>query len=143
MLFLVMGLTGDAWALFRVAAFHGAFTPFHGAFTWAAVASLAHSYDGAAMEFVSGVREQIDPLFGAVIGLLESGGNPHPLAFFTLLRQRLQACCDEEDVLALFLDLSTTAFQGFVLSADQAAAVDRLLAACEQISLTMTADGAH
>ena len=105
--------------------------------------SLLHSYDGVAMEFVSGVRGQIDPLFASVIGLLESGGDPQPLAFFVMLRQRLQACRDEEDVLALFLDLSTTAFQGFVLSADQSGAVDRLLAACEQISLTMTADGAH
>lgn len=95
------------------------------------------------MDFVSGVRTQVEPLLDEVIALLEQGENLHPLSFFTLLRIRLQSCRAEEDVLALFIELSTMAFQGFMLTTEQAAAADRLLAVCEQISLTMTADGPH
>lgn len=89
---------------------------------------------------VSQIRGQIDPLFEAVIIALEAADNPLPLAFFTLLRIDLGNAEDESEVLNVFFELSSTAFQGFVFSAAEAERVDALLAACEGISHAMTAE---
>ncbi len=90
-------------------------------------------------DFAAVIRNQVDPLFQTVIDTLDAGGNAYPMAFFTALKIRLNDASDEVEVLNLFIELSTTAFQGFVFSPDEAAAVDQLLEACEQISHMMTA----
>ncbi len=71
---------------------------------------------------------------------LHDEDNAYPMAFFALLRTQLASARVEEDVLSLFFELSTTAFQGFVFSPREAERVDALLAACEQVSHAMTAD---
>jgi len=89
---------------------------------------------------VSQIRSQIDPLFEEVISTLDAADNPLPLAFFTLLRIDLGNAADEGDVLNVFFELSSTAFQGFVFSTTEAERVDALIAACERISHAMTAE---
>ncbi|MEM8769476.1 MAG: hypothetical protein AAGE43_18720 [Pseudomonadota bacterium] len=84
-------------------------------------------------------RGQIEPLLLAVLDDLDSGGNAYPMAFFTELLLQLRAAATEAELLQLFFDLSTTAFQGFVFSADEAETVDKLLAQCETIAFAMTA----
>lgn len=88
---------------------------------------------------VTQMTTQLDPLFTAVIDTLEAADNAYPMTFFTLLRMQLHSAQEELDVLQVFFDLSTTAFQGFVFSSAEAAVVDELLAACEHVSHTMTA----
>lgn len=61
--------------------------------------------------------------------------------FLNDLLARLQSAESESDLLHLFLDLSLIGFQGFELSGSAATAIDRLLAECEAIALTMTAGG--
>jgi len=90
-------------------------------------------------DFTQDLRNQLDPLFERVINALDAADNAHPMAFFTLLRIQLSNAEEDTDVLQIFFDLSTTAFQGFVFSADEARIVDALLAACENVSHTMTA----
>ena len=82
---------------------------------------------------------QLDPLFEQVINTLDANDNAYPIAFFTLLRIQLNNAQAEVDLLQMFFDLSTTAFQGFVFSTAEAETVDQLLATCERISQTMTA----
>ena len=84
---------------------------------------------------------QLEPLVTAVIDELEAADNAYPMAFFTQILIRLRGTTDEEGLMQLFFELSTTAFQGFVLSATEAQRVDELLENCEQIALTLSVNG--
>ena len=88
---------------------------------------------------IAQMKEQIDPLFVRVIEVLDAQDNAYPMAFFTQLRIALANAEDEADVIAMFFELSSAAFQGFVFGPQEAAAVDELLAACEHVSHAMTA----
>ena len=114
------------------------------------------------MEFAAQAREELMPLIlkvldlsggavtAAVPGAL-AGAGPNvaalaadaaalPLrAFFTGVLLQAQIMQAEEDVLALFFELSTTAFLGFEYSPPVAQAIDDLLATAERIAFTMTA----
>lgn len=70
-------------------------------------------------------------------------GDREPLAsaFFVGLKRALAAARDEEDLIAAFVMLSTTAFQGFELPPDSLATIDALLADAERIAFTFTAAG--
>lgn len=89
---------------------------------------------------IAQMKSQIDPLFVGVIEVLDNHDNAYPMAFFTQLRIALANAEDEADVIAMFFELSSAAFQGFVLGPEEAAAVDELLAACENVSHAMTAN---
>jgi hypothetical protein len=102
------------------------------------------------VEFVDQAKDALMPLIDKVLvlagGLVagEGGGCDHAAdlpvrAFFTGVLLQARAMRHEEDVLALFFELSTTAFQGFVYPPEVAEAIDDLLAAAEQIAFTMTA----
>ena len=119
---------------------------------------------GVVMEFVEQARALLLPL---IMQVLELSGGPAPAlddsapplsgfgamdgtdlalrGFFTNILAQTLAMKAEEDVLALFFELSTTAFLGFEYPHTTAAAIDELLAAAEQIAFTMTApsDQAH
>jgi hypothetical protein len=88
---------------------------------------------------IAQMKEQIDPLFARVIDVLDAEDNAYPMAFFSQLRIALANAEDEADVISMFFELSSAAFQGFVLGPQEAAAVDELLAACENVSHAMTA----
>jgi len=72
-------------------------------------------------------------------GPATAAADPGLRIFFTGVLLQARTMQHEEDVLVLFFELSTTAFQGFVYPPDVAAAIDELLAAAEQIAFTMTA----
>jgi len=90
-------------------------------------------------EPVASVRAQIDPMFLNVIEVTNEHGNFLPMAFFTELLIQLRQIDREVDLLHLFVQLSTTAFQGFSFSESEAAVIDELLAQCETISMTLSA----
>ena len=64
-------------------------------------------------------------------------------AFFTGILLQAEAMRAEDDVLALFYELSTTAYLGFQYSPEVARAIDDLLAAAERIAFTMSAPAEH
>lgn len=88
---------------------------------------------------VSQMSSQLDPLFEAVIDQLDAEDNAYPMVFFTQLRIQLATATEELEVMQMFFELSTAAFQGFMFSPAEAEAVDALLAACENVSHAMTA----
>ena len=90
-------------------------------------------------ELVEQTRQQIDPLFLEVIDVLNNHQNFLPMAFFSELLIRLRQIDREVDLLHLFFELSTTAFQGFSFSQPEADKIDELLARCEMISFTLSA----
>ena len=92
-------------------------------------------------ELVTATKAQLDPLLRAVIDDLDADANAYPMSFFSEILIRLRALDDEASLLQLFIDLSATAFQGFIFTDRQAASVDVLLERCESIAFTMTASG--
>ncbi|MFU8816848.1 MAG: hypothetical protein ACNA7W_15985 [Pseudomonadales bacterium] len=110
------------------------------------------------MEFAAQAREELMPLILKVLDLaggtldgnttqsaaLLSDDTDLPLrAFFTSVLLQAQSMQAEEDVLALFFELSTTAFLGFEYSPPVARAIDDLLAVAERMAFTMTAPDQH
>lgn len=85
-------------------------------------------------------RGQLEPLLTSVLEALAADRNRHPETFFAELLERLRHLNTEFALLQLFFDLATTPFKSFEFSAAAASAVDELLARCESIALTMTAE---
>lgn len=99
---------------------------------------------GGQAPLVSQASESADPTGVDGMQRAFSAAADLPLrAFFTGILLQAQAMAQEEDVLALFFELSTTAFLGFQYAPDVACAIDDLLAAAERIAFTMTAPVEH
>ena len=88
-------------------------------------------------------QTQLEPLLRDVIDQLDASGNAWPMAFFTQQLLLLKGLSDDADLLNLFFELSSTAFQGFVLSEDEARVVDVLLARCEDMAHALSAPDDH
>jgi hypothetical protein len=94
-------------------------------------------------ELVASAKSQVDPLFLSVIEVLNDHHNFYPMAFFSELLIQLRQIDTEVDLLHLFFELSTTAFQGFSFTHAEAETVDLLLERCETIAFTLSADSAQ
>lgn len=91
------------------------------------------------MELVAYAKTELIP---QIERLLERTASDAPERwFFSALLVQAHAMKEEEDVLALFFELSTTAFHGFEFDVEQARTIDELLVAAERIAFTMTATG--
>jgi len=86
------------------------------------------------MELVKNARNQLAPLISQVIGSLNEDAQVMEVSFFTLLLVQLNQMQETEDLMQFFFELSTTAFQGFTFSTDQAQLIDALLATSEDIA---------
>jgi hypothetical protein len=91
------------------------------------------------MEFVENAREQLAPLISEVIEQLDPERQVLELSFFSLRLIQANQMKEGGDLLGLFLELSTTAFQGFSFTAEQAQRIDHLLAVAENISFALSA----
>ena len=93
------------------------------------------------MELIESARTQLEPLTRAVLDTIEVESQPDAAGFFTAFLSSLALMQEEEDLANAFFVLSSTAFQGFVFSAEQAARVDELLRAAEEIAFALSASG--
>jgi hypothetical protein len=91
------------------------------------------------MEFVESARLQLVPLITDVIDELDDDGQVLERSFFTMRLVQANQMQEGSDLLHLFLELSTTAFQGFSFTTEQAAQIDELLAVAENISFALSA----
>lgn len=91
------------------------------------------------MEFVESARLQLVPLITEVIDELEEDGQILERSFFTMRLVQANQMQEGSDLLHLFLELSTTAFQGFSFTTEQTALIDQLLAVAENISFALSA----
>jgi hypothetical protein len=98
-------------------------------------------FGNCALELLNNARSQLLPPLEAVIESFDETADTAALAFFTLILTNLHGLQDDGDLMGLFFELSTTAFQGFVFSPAQAQLVDSLLAAAENIAFTLSAPG--
>ena len=90
------------------------------------------------MEFVESARLQLVPLITDVLEALDDN-QILETSFFTLRLVQANEMEAGSDLLHLFLELSTTAFQGFSFTAQQAVQIDHLLAVAENISFALSA----
>jgi len=99
----------------------------------------------AETSIVEQARQRLVPLLENVIDTHEEHGNANSLAFFTTLLVQAHEMREETQLMALFFELSATAFQGFGFTRQQTMAIDELLAESEFIAFTLTApdDRAH
>ena len=97
------------------------------------------------MDFVESASAQLAPLLADLIDELDAEGQVLERSFFTLRLVEVNQMREGAELLGLFLELSTTAFQGFSFTAGQAQQIDHLLAVAESISFALSAssDQAH
>jgi hypothetical protein len=93
------------------------------------------------MDFATQAQAQILPLIADVLETMSNPEDAAPIEYFGRLLAQAHAMKTEEDVLGLFMELSTVAFHEFPFTPHQAKAVDELLLEAEFIAFTMTADG--
>lgn len=93
--------------------------------------------------FATQVKDKLEPLFMEVLHDLSEGGDPLAFAFFLDRLKEMRLAEQEEDVLAVFLNLSQAAFLGFQFSEGAWHKVDTLLAEAEAVAFAMTAQGPH
>ena len=91
------------------------------------------------MDFVETAREQLAPLIADVIEQLDGDQQVLELSFFSMRLIQANQMREGSDLLGLFLELSTTAFQGFSFTPEQAQLIDHLLAVAENISFALSA----
>ena len=80
------------------------------------------------------------PALSALEQQLERERQSATLAFFRGIAAAIRAAEEPDDLAGPFLELSTTAFQGFRLSAPAAVLVDEVLERAQRIALTLSAD---
>ena len=91
------------------------------------------------MDYVESARLQLVPLMTELIDDFDDNGQIMERSFFTMRLVQANSMQVGSDLLHLFLELSTTAFQGFSFTPGQAAKIDHLLAVAENISFALSA----
>ncbi len=91
------------------------------------------------MDAIATVKTELKPKLEGLIGYLNETGEVAAASFFTNILVILVGLEEEEELLALFIELSTTAFQGFFFDEASWAMTDEILAYAEQVAQTFTA----
>ena len=92
------------------------------------------------MEAVAVIKSELEPKLDLLLMYLESVQDMQAHQFFTSIANNLRALQQEEQVLELFIQLSMTAFQPFVLDPFAVRLTDDILVYAQQISEAYSAD---
>ena len=92
------------------------------------------------MEAVDVIKAELEPRLNVLLLYLESVQDMQAHKFFASIANNLSALQQEEQVLELFIQLSMTAFQPFVLDPFAVHLTDDILAYAQQISEAYSAD---
>ena len=92
------------------------------------------------MEAVDVIKAELEPKLNVLLMYLESVQDMQAHQFFTSIANNLNALQQEEQVLELFIQLSMTAFQPFVLDPFAVHLTDDILVYAQQISEAYSAD---
>ena len=95
------------------------------------------------MDAIDTVREHLAPRLHTLISHFIECSEVNATQFFTGILARLNAIQSEEELLALFIELSTAAFHGFQFDETSWALTDEILAYSIEISATFTAGAQH
>jgi hypothetical protein len=96
---------------------------------------------GAAMKAIETVKDSLRPKFEDLLLHLNASDQMAASGFFTKLFVDLNAVVSEEQLLELFIELSTTAFLGISFDEIALAQIDDILMTAEQVSQTFSVTG--
>ena len=88
-------------------------------------------------------RRDLLPLVEQLCALTREEGSADQEAFFGLVRAGLEGARDPDDLAGPFMELSTSAFRGFRFSPAVGLLLDRVLAAAQTLSATLSAADAE
>lgn len=91
------------------------------------------------MNAIDSVRDHLAPQLHTLISYFIEQNEVNAAQFFTGILAQLNTIQYEEELLALFIELSTTAFHGFLFDDVSWAMTDEILAYSIEISATFTA----
>ncbi|MEE4282064.1 MAG: hypothetical protein V2I41_08970 [Pseudomonadales bacterium] len=92
------------------------------------------------MNAIESVQSDLRPKLEKLVGYLNETNEVMAASFFTNILVALVQLTEEEQLLELFIELSTTAFQGFMFDDVSWALTDDVLLYAEQVAQTFTAD---
>ena len=92
------------------------------------------------MDAINTVKAQLRPKFELLVEHLNDTEQVAASAFFTDLLVKLIAVDAEEDLLTLFMELSTTAFIGLTFDDVATGMIDQILEHAEQVAATFAID---
>ena len=95
------------------------------------------------MEAAKQVSEALKPKFEELISYLDDNQQVAASAFFTGLLVKLIAVREEEELLSLFMELSTTAFIGLEFYDFSAQLIDDILLHAQEVSATFAVDSSQ
>mgnify|MGYP003318622171 FL=1 len=95
------------------------------------------------MEAVIQISAELKPKFETLISYLEESQQVAASAFFTDLLVKLIAVKEEEHLLGLFMELSTTAFVGLEFDDFSAQLIDEILLHAQEVSATFAVDSSQ
>lgn len=93
------------------------------------------------MNAIDTVKDALRPKFEDLLLHLNSTDQMAASGFFTKLFVDLNAVASEEQLLELFIELSTTAFLGISFDESALAQIDDILMTAEQVSQTFSVTG--
>ena len=92
------------------------------------------------MNGIQTVKQELGHRLEQLIQYLGEAGDPMALGYFGQIYDLLLNVTEEEQLLEVFLALSTAAFQGFTLDPFSAFLADDILAYAEQVAQTFSVD---
>jgi len=92
------------------------------------------------MEAIAVIKTELEPKFDVLLMYLESVQDMQAHQFFAAIAQNLRLLEAEEQLLELFIQLSMTAFQPFVLDPFAVHLTDDILMYAQQVSEAYSAD---
>ncbi len=95
------------------------------------------------MEAIKQVSEALKPKFEELISYLDETQQIAASAFFTGILVKLIAVKEEEHLLSLFMELSTTAFIGLEFDDFSAQLIDEILLHAQEVSATFAVDSSQ
>ena len=95
------------------------------------------------MNAIESIKSDLTPKFEDLLMHLNSTDQMAASVFFTKLFVDLNAVASEEQLLELFIELSTTAFLGISFDEIALNQIDNILMTAEQISETFSVTGEH
>jgi len=90
---------------------------------------------------IDAIREMLLPEVDQLLEFARHEEKRDQLQFFERIRNGIEAASEPDDLAGPFMELSTSAFLGFVFSAAVQLQLDRVLAYAQQVSFTLSADG--
>ncbi len=91
------------------------------------------------MDAVEHVKDSLKPKFLTLIEYLNDQDEVLAASFFTELLVQLQSATEEEELLSVFINLSSTAFMGFQFDNVSWALADSILQEAEEVAHAFTA----